>query len=64
VRKLRHRNEIVKRNHELRAGRRGRTMQGVNLRYIINTYVNITMHPPVQLLHTNKIKKKKKKKKP
>jgi hypothetical protein len=35
-------------------GRRGRKMKGVNLRYIINTYVNITMYPYVQLLYANK----------
>jgi hypothetical protein len=29
-------------------------IEGVNLRYIVNTYVNITMYPPVQLLYANK----------
>jgi hypothetical protein len=31
--------------------------EGVNLRYIVSTYVNITMYPPVQLLYANKILK-------
>jgi hypothetical protein len=31
-------------------------MEGVNhLRYIVSTYVNTTMYPPVQLLYANKI---------
>jgi hypothetical protein len=29
--------------------------EGANLRYIVSTYVNITMYPPVQLLYANKI---------
>jgi hypothetical protein len=29
-------------------------MEWVNLRYIVNTYVNITMYPSVQLLYANK----------
>jgi hypothetical protein len=33
---------------------RGRTMEGINLRYIVSTYANITMYPLVQLLYTNK----------
>jgi hypothetical protein len=34
-------------------------MEGVNqLRYILNTYVNVTMYPPAQLLCANKIIKK------
>jgi hypothetical protein len=41
-----------------RWGRR-RMMEGVNLRYIVCTYVNITMYPPVQLLYANKIIKNK-----
>jgi hypothetical protein len=28
---------------------RGRMMEGVYLRYIVSTYVNIIMYPPVQL---------------
>jgi hypothetical protein len=28
-------------------------MLGVNLRYFVNTYVNITMYLPVQLLYAN-----------
>jgi hypothetical protein len=37
-----------------REGGRGKTMEGINLRYIISTYVNIIMYPPLQLLHANK----------
>jgi hypothetical protein len=44
-------------------GRRGRTMQGVNLRYVVSTYANIPRYLPVQLLYANKIFKKVKKKK-
>jgi hypothetical protein len=30
-------------------------MEGVNLRYVVSTYANITMYPPpVQLLYANK----------
>jgi hypothetical protein len=32
----------------------GRMMEGVNLSYIVSTYVNITMYPYVQLLNANK----------
>jgi hypothetical protein len=35
-------------------GGRGRTMEGVNLRYVVSTYVNIIMYPPIQLLYANK----------
>jgi hypothetical protein len=52
--------EIVLRR---RGGGRGRMMNGVNLRYIVNTYVNITTYLPIQLLYANKIKKFKKGKK-
>jgi hypothetical protein len=34
-------------------GKRGRMTEWVNLRYIISTYVNITMYPLVQLLDAN-----------
>jgi hypothetical protein len=41
--------------------RRGRGMKendrGVKLRYIVSTYVNTTVYPPVQLLYANKILK-------
>jgi hypothetical protein len=37
----------------LRRGKR-RMMEGVNLRYILSTYVNVTMYPPVQQLYSNK----------
>jgi hypothetical protein len=30
-------------------------MEGVNLRYIVSTYANVTMYPPIQLLYANKI---------
>jgi hypothetical protein len=30
-------------------------MDGVNLRYIVSTYVNIAMYSPVQLVYANKI---------
>jgi hypothetical protein len=33
-------------------------MEGVNLRYIVTTYINIIMDPPIQLLYANKIIKK------
>jgi hypothetical protein len=49
--------EIVLRRGE---GERGRTMERVNLRNTVNTYVNITTYPPVQLLYANKIIKKNK----
>jgi hypothetical protein len=42
--------EIVLRSRE---GGRRRTMEGVNLRYIVSPYVNITMYPPVQILYAN-----------
>jgi hypothetical protein len=29
-------------------------MEGISLRYIVSTYVNITMYPPVQLLYAHK----------
>jgi hypothetical protein len=54
--------EIVLRREE--EGRR--RMEEVNLRYIINTYINITVYPLVQLLYSNKnflISRKGKKKK-
>jgi hypothetical protein len=35
-------------------GKEGEWWRGVNLRYIISTYVNITMYLPVQLLYANK----------
>jgi hypothetical protein len=45
--------EIVPRR---RKGKRGRMMERlIQLRYILNTYVNITMFPSVQLLYANKI---------
>jgi hypothetical protein len=31
--------------------------EGINPANIVNTYVNITMYTPVQLLYANKIKK-------
>jgi hypothetical protein len=34
--------------------RGGRTMEVVNLRYIVNTYVNITVYSPIQPLCANK----------
>jgi hypothetical protein len=35
---------------------RRRIMEGINLRYIVSTYiVNITIYPPAQLLYANKI---------
>jgi hypothetical protein len=37
-------------------GGKGRTMKRVTLRYIVSSYVNITMYPPVQQLSVNKIK--------
>jgi hypothetical protein len=38
-----------------RGRRRGkRTIEGVNLRYIVSTQVNITMYPPAQQLYANK----------
>jgi hypothetical protein len=40
-------------------GRRERMMEGVNLRYIVSTYVNIITYPLVQPLYDNKIFKKK-----
>jgi hypothetical protein len=33
---------------------RGSVMEGANLRYIVSTYVNITMYSPLQLLYANK----------
>jgi hypothetical protein len=33
--------------------RRRRTMKRVNLRYIVNTYVNIPLHSPIQQLCAN-----------
>jgi hypothetical protein len=51
----------------LRRGKedRGGTRQGVNLRYIVNIYVNIIIYPPVQRLYDTKVffKKLKKEKK-
>jgi hypothetical protein len=39
----------------LRRGERwGRMMEGVNLRYFVNAYVNLTIYPPVQLLYVKK----------
>jgi hypothetical protein len=38
----------------------GRRMERINLKYIVSTYVNITMYPPVQLLYANKKFKKEK----
>jgi hypothetical protein len=32
-------------------------MEGVNVRYIVSTYVNITLYHPVQLLYANNNKK-------
>jgi hypothetical protein len=29
---------------------KGRPMEGINLRHIVSTYVNITMYPPVQTI--------------
>jgi hypothetical protein len=39
-------------------------MEEVNLKYIVSTYINITMYPPTQLLYANtkKVLKKKKEK--
>jgi hypothetical protein len=49
--------EIVSFNNE--GGRRereeGEQWRRVNLRYIVSTYANITIYPPVQLLYANKI---------
>jgi hypothetical protein len=39
----------------LRRGERERMMEGINLRYIAGTYVNITKCLPAQLLYTNVI---------
>jgi hypothetical protein len=44
--------EIILRSRERKSRRR---MEGVNLRYIVSIYINITMYPPVQLLHAKKI---------
>jgi hypothetical protein len=44
--------EIVLRSGE---GERGRMIEGVHLRYVVSTCVDITIHPPVQLLYANKI---------
>jgi hypothetical protein len=42
----------------LRTGRGMRENDGgVNLRYIVSTFANTTMHLSVQLLYANKIKK-------
>jgi hypothetical protein len=38
----------------LRGEGRGRMMEGVNLRCIISTYVNVTVYQSVQLLYANK----------
>jgi hypothetical protein len=38
-------------------GGRGRMMERVNRRYIVSTYVNITVCPPVELLYAIKLKK-------
>jgi hypothetical protein len=38
-------------------GGRGRMLEGISLRYIVSTYVNITLYPPVQLLYVNKKKR-------
>jgi hypothetical protein len=43
--------EIVPRLGE----RRGRTIERVNLRYVVSTYINFTMYFPIQLLYANKI---------
>jgi hypothetical protein len=38
-----------------RGGRKGKMMKGTNLiKYIVSTYVHITMHPPVKLVYANK----------
>jgi hypothetical protein len=43
---------------------RGRMMEGyIQQRYISNTYVNITMYPPVQVLFASNIIKNKRKRK-
>jgi hypothetical protein len=43
----------------LRTGRGMRENDGgVNLRYIVSTYVNITVYPPVQLVYANNFFKK------
>jgi hypothetical protein len=39
----------------------GRMMEGVNLRYVVITFVNITIYPLVQLVYANRNFKKKKK---
>jgi hypothetical protein len=39
-------------------GGRGRMMEGVNTRYIANTYENIKMYSPLQLLYASEISKK------
>jgi hypothetical protein len=38
-----------------REGGRERTIEELNLRYIVSTYINITMYSSVQLLYANKI---------
>jgi hypothetical protein len=45
----------------LRRGRDGskKMMEGINLGYIVITYVNITIYPPIQILYGNKIIEKK-----
>jgi hypothetical protein len=43
--------EIVQRSGR----RRGRMMEGVNLRYIGSSYVNVTMYPSIELLYVYKI---------
>jgi hypothetical protein len=39
-----------------REGGRRETEEGINLRYIISTYINIIMYPSVQPLYVNTIK--------
>jgi hypothetical protein len=34
--------------------RGGGIMEGANLIYIVSTYINVTMKPPVQLTYANK----------
>jgi hypothetical protein len=49
--------EIVLRR-EREEGEKRRTVEEINLRYIVSTYVNIKMYPPVQLLYVKNFFKK------
>jgi hypothetical protein len=48
--------EIVLKRDEGKEGEQWR--EQIQLRYILNTYVNITMYSPLQLLYAKKIIKK------